>query len=302
MKPLWVSSLKCVVRDVSPKPPYAITPHLRRFSLPNHPTPAIVEGSTYRRLVNLGKGLVAVKAVVVREGWKPLIRFRVCSPKSLVEEGLRVAVSMFRTGFSYLEFLKAASKSPAIYGLALKYLGLRPIRTPSLYESLIESVVEQRVALKAALRTISSLVKDFSACLRVGGEPYYSEPLPVRVAGVSEDFIRGHGLTRVKARALREVALAEVEGRLPSVNEVTESPNAAVNELVKLYGVGRWTAEIAVAKVLPDFRVGPASDLAVRRGLSAIYGRELGEGEVREIASAYGEFTGLVMYLGSLER
>ena len=48
----------------------------------------------------------------------------------------------------------------------------------------------------------------------------------------------------------------------------------------------------AVAMVHPLFPLGPSSDLAVRRGLSTIMGRELGSSEVAEVLSELGDCAG----------
>ena len=47
------------------------------------------------------------------------------------------------------------------------------------------------------------------------------------------------------------------------------------------------------------FPLGPSSDLAARRGLSAIMGRELSSSEVAEVLSELGDYARLVMYLAA---
>jgi len=184
--------------------------------------------------------------------------------------------------------------------VAERYPGLRPGRQASLYEALVDSIVKQRVALKAALRLESRLVRAYGVSVGVGGRAFHSPPEPLRLAGASVDELRGLGLSRVKAEALREVARAELEGRLPSVREVESSgdPWEVAAELTRLRGVGPWTAELAVAQVHPLFPVGPRGDLAVRRGLRILLG-VTGEA-VDVIVRELGEYAGLAMYIAAL--
>ena len=58
----------------------------------------------------------------------------------------------------------------------------------------------------------------------IGNRVFYSYPEPARLASASLDGLRSLGLTRLKARALHEVAQAELENRLPSIEEAVEEP------------------------------------------------------------------------------
>ncbi len=267
-----------------PKPPYAVTRHFELFTLPGRPVPALYEGGTLRILL-AGR---PVEIRVEGEPWRPEVRVRAApGSRRLVEEYLRV-------GFDYSRFLEAASRFPRLRGLAERYVGLRPTRSLSLYEALVDSVVKQAISLRLALRIESRLVESYGGRVEAWGRVFYGYPEPRRLAGTSVKELRGHGLTRVKAAALRGIARAELEGRLPGLREVDEDPGAVVAELTRLYGVGRWTAQLVVAMASRGLTVGPEDDLAVRRGLSIA----LGGGSV-ELA-ALQEYAGLIMYLASL--
>ena len=100
----------------------------------------------------------------------------------------------------------------------------------------------------------------------------------------------------MKARGLVEVALAALEGRLPSTGEAVREPWGVVEELTRLYGVGPWTAGLAVAMVHPLFPVGPLGDLAVARGLERVLGRRV---EPSLVLRVLGEWAGLALYLAA---
>ena len=296
-------SRKLYVFNYNPTPPYMISRHFEQFTLPGEPSPTIYDYSTrsIRRLIALGEGFVPVRVFFEGEPWNPRISIEVYARGiNIARKAYDKILSMLRVDFNYNEFLEQLGSDENIYNLALKYVGLRPSRSLSLYGALIDSVVKQRISLKAALRITSRFIHRYGLVEEVDGLEYYDYPKPSRLVEAGIDELRAIGLTRIKARALREIALAEIEGRLPDTSRVLRDPLEALEELVEIPGIGRWTAELALAMVSKDFKIGPAGDLAVRRGLSKIYKRELSEREVRRILRRHEEFMGLIMYLASL--
>jgi len=292
---------------VEPIAPFLFTPHLGRFTLRGRPTPALWYGEEglLRLAVRVSRGFAGVEALFSGEPWRPAVKLVVyAESEGIAGEARRILASMIRSDFNYRNFLEAVGGiDDRLYNLALHYQGLRPGRCMSVYAALLDSVVKQRVALRIALAVYSRLVEKYGARLEVGSSTFHWHPLPERLAGAGDEELRRLGLTRVKARALREIALAELEGRLPSVSEVARDPEGVARELSMLYGVGPWTAQLAVAMVHPNFPLGPLSDLAVSRGLALVLG--LGEAEARSVARKILEllpdYGGLVLYLAAYE-
>ncbi len=250
--------------------------------------------------MRMEEGFVPVELRIRGEPWEPVVEARVYAVSSgKAGEAFARLLDVVRVWFRYADFLKVVKRWSCLYRLALAYPGLRPGRCLSLYEALVDVVVKQRVALRVALGIGARLVERYGAKVIIGDRVFYSYPEPASLAGASLDELRSLGLTRLKARALHEVAQAELENRLPNVEEAVDEPWEAARELQRLYGIGPWSAELAVAMVHPLFPLGPSSDLAVRRGLSAIMGRELGSSEVARVLSELGDYAGLVMYLAA---
>ena len=281
---------------LEPKPPYMFTKHLELFSIPGEPTPYFYdrERRECRVLVGLDRQIyVPTRCIFTGEPYNPLIECMVYTRRRYIERVKKTISDRFRINFDYKDFLEAVENNPKLKKLAVRNPGLRPGRYSSLYEALVDVVVKQRISLKLALKITSRLVKRYGYRMVAGGLEYYSHPLPENLAEASIDEIRRYGLTRVKARALRGIAEAELEGRLPSVREAVNDPWRVSAELTNLYGVGEWTAELAVAMVLPDFRIGPRTDLSVRRGLKRL-GIDL------DRYTGVDRYIGLIMYLASI--
>ena len=286
-----------------PVPPYVFTRHLERFTVPGEPSPGLFSGGAYRVLLRVpGVGYVAAEAVFRGEPWSPRVEAALWAPGGgAVEAAAEALMQHLRVYVDYNEFLRRLEPWPRLRRLAERYAGLRPGRCLGVYEALVDAVVKQRVALRSALRVQARLVERYGLCLERGGRLFCSYPVPERLASASIEELRSLGLTRLKAEALRGIAAAELEGRLPSPGEVARDPWGVAEELTRLRGVGRWTAELAAAMVHPFFPLGPFSDLAVRRGLAAVLGSEPGPGEVRRLVSDLGDYAGLLLYLAAYD-
>ncbi len=275
---------------IRPVLPFSITPHLSVFTLGDAPVPGVFRNSWFRVLVYQGGDYIPVGVSVSGEPWGTEIK---------VIGSLKLVRKMFRVNFDYCVFLQCLNGYPELKRLAEKFVGLRPTRSLSLYYALLEFVVRQRISLRAALRIQSRIVLSLGERRIFENHVYYGHPLPERL--LDPEKLRSYGLTRMKAVAMSEVARAELEGRLLSLREVEESPEAVVEELQRIKGVGPWTAKLAVAMVSESFRVGPASDLTVRRGISRILGIDPEGKKVRKALKDLREYAGLLMYLASLD-
>ena len=293
--------------SLEPIAPFQYTPHLERFTVEGRPTPFIwLRGKKLLRLaVRVNKEFTAVDAFFTGEPWSPRVQLVVHTEnrRDAVEARNKFA-AMIRSSLDYKHFIEAVrGVDKRLYRLASRYPGLRPGRCMSLYAALMDSVVKQRISLQIALRIYSRLVENYGAKVAVGDTTYYWHPLPEKLIEARVDELRGQGLTRVKARTLKEIAQAKLEERLPSIEEAIKDPDNTARELTRLYGVGPWTAQLAIAMVHPSFPLGPTSDLAVKRGLATIL--DVDEEKADSIAEKIREhipgYSGLVLYLAAYE-
>ncbi len=284
--------------------PYSFTPHLESFTVPREPTPYVYDAvtRTCRMLLSFQDNLrIPITISFQGEPWKPRIKIAVYTEaRARAEEAYRTMLQMTRAYMDYNEFIQAVGEWPELLQLAEKYPGLRPGRSLSLYEALIDSIIKQRIMLRTALRITARLVREYGVRVVVKELDYYSFPEPEKIVQAGIEEIRSLGLTRLKARALKEVAQAQVEGRIPDVREAEKEPWSVAEELTGIWGVGKWTAELAVAQVHPLFPIGPSSDLSVRRGFSIILG-DYSEKLIEKVYKNTKEYAGLVMYLLALE-
>ncbi|WP_170005614.1 DNA-3-methyladenine glycosylase family protein [Pseudopontixanthobacter vadosimaris] len=166
-----------------------------------------------------------------------------------------LSAEQLRTGMDAI-----ASREPAM-ARALAHAGYPPPRiSPRGYRTLLRTIVGQQVSVASAASVWAKLELELGA-----------EMNPDDLLSRDYDTLRACGLSRQKqgyARSLCElVARGEVDlEHLPADDE------AAIAELTRIKGIGRWSAEIYLlfAEGRPD--IWPAGDLAVMAGVGRILG------------------------------
>jgi DNA-3-methyladenine glycosylase II len=133
-------------------------------------------------------------------------------------------------------------------------------RTGSHFESLARTIAFQQLAGKAAEtiwgRTRALVDGPFS---------------PPAVLAVGEDLLRTAGLSRAKAKAMIDLADRVVMGDVKLATMSRRPEDEVVAELSRVWGIGRWTAEMFLMFQLGRLDVWPTGDLAVRAGFARIF-------------------------------
>jgi DNA-3-methyladenine glycosylase II len=151
--------------------------------------------------------------------------------------------------------------------------GLRMIRTPDLYEALIIAVVNQQLSVAAAESIRRKLYAALGDRLTRDAVTYLGCPPPRHLLTADTRTLRALGLSRQKARYVREVAERAAAGALdPGVFDDLDD-EAAIARLIEIPGVGRWTAEIVLMRGLGRIDVFPAGDLGLVIAAQRVLGR-----------------------------
>jgi DNA-3-methyladenine glycosylase II len=97
-------------------------------------------------------------------------------------------------------------------------------------------------------------------------------PTPDAVLAISNDALRGAGLSAAKAASIRDLAVRVDTGEVKLTRMGRLPDDEVVRELTLVRGIGRWTAEMFLMFQLGRPDVWPVDDLGVRKGYSLIYG------------------------------
>ncbi|MHB8733112.1 MAG: DNA-3-methyladenine glycosylase family protein [bacterium] len=169
---------------------------------------------------------------------------------------------------------------------------------PTLFEALVHTILGQQISATAANAHRAAFTRRFGRPFAFRGGTYWMFSAPGDVAGERLASLRRPGLSTAKAVAVRAVARAFDRGTVSDAALEALPPDAAIATLTALPGIGRWTAEWVLLRALRRFDVVPAGDLAVRKAVSWLAGREelLSEPEVRELAAPWTPYAGLVAF------
>ena len=98
------------------------------------------------------------------------------------------------------------------------------------------------------------------------------KPTPEGVLAMPVDRLRGAGLSGSKTASIRDLAQKVVDGEvhLDRIGRLTD--DQIVEELTRVRGIGRWTAEMFLMFQLGRLDVWPVDDLGVRKGYARLYG------------------------------
>ncbi len=173
-------------------------------------------------------------------------------------------------------FLRLAAATPLAL-LARRMRGLTLVGFASRWEGVVACLVSQQLSLSAALSIRNRLAQTFGqqACVTPQGLPLYTLPPPEEVAEMREEALRAVGLSRPKARHLRELARLMAEGEFPSEEEIRHLPRErAVERLRVLPGLGEWSANYLMVRAYGHPDGFPASDAGLLRNLMLALGME----------------------------
>ncbi len=122
---------------------------------------------------------------------------------------------------------------------------------PPGFETLVQIILEQQISLSAGRAAYARLERLAGAVT------------PERVGALTESDLRGAGLTRQKSAYVRGLALAIVAGEFDPDGLAALDDEDARAALIKLRGVGAWTADIYLLMALGRADVWPSGDLAL---------------------------------------
>jgi DNA-3-methyladenine glycosylase II len=111
---------------------------------------------------------------------------------------------------------------------------------------------------------------------------------PAIMAQASDETLRSAGLSRQKIGYARSLAGEVLSGRL-DLDKLPDDDEAAIEQLVRIKGIGRWSAEIYLLFAEGRRDVWPAGDLAVQIAMGRILGLsdKPTERQLRELAEAW---------------
>ena len=195
-------------------------------------------------------------------------------------------------------FAEMAAADSLLGPIAAGMRGLRPPRFPTVFEALVNAVACQQLSLAVGIQLLNRLAERHGRVASGAPDGPRAFPGPEQLAGVPPDVLRGHGFSLSKARTIVEIARAVVDGDLDLEALEQLDDAAAIEQLTRLHGIGRWSAEYVLLRGLGRLNVFPGDDVGAHNKLRRLLQIDtpLDYEAVRELVARWDPYAGLVYF------
>ena len=186
-------------------------------------------------------------------------------------------------------FYAMASKDRLLKDLIKKYHGYRIVGQPDLFESLVWAVLGQQINVQFAYTLKQRFVEKFGSKLLFRNDEYFLFPAPETVALLTDEHLLPLQFSRQKSKYT--VLIAEAfASRLISKEKLRGLSLIQAKELLmKIKGVGNWTANYALMKTFRYPDAFPLEDAGIHNAIKNLkkLDRKPTLDEVKKIVAKY---------------
>ncbi|WP_040851751.1 DNA-3-methyladenine glycosylase family protein [Planococcus antarcticus] len=165
------------------------------------------------------------------------------------------------------EFYAMAEMDPVLSKVVQQYYGLRIMGVPDLFEALVWAVMGQQINLTFAYTLKRRFVENFGESLIYEGERYWTFPTAEAIAVLTVADLRALQLTGRKAEYILGIASAMTKGDL-NKEQLLQEPDIE-RSLLKIRGIGAWSANYVMMKCLNSQSAFPLADVGLHNALKA---------------------------------
>ena len=256
------------------------------------------DGRVYRRALTLEGGTIELAAVQAETSAAPQLMVTLTGAQldQRAEEAARAALAhLLGLELDLSSFYRQAERDPLLRSLTRRFRGLKPPRFPTLFECLVNAIACQQLTITVGIRLLNRLAETYGTA---SGEGTRAFPLPAQLAGLAPEALNSLGFSRAKASSIVELAAGITAGTFDPAAVETLDDRAALAALMRLRGVGRWTAEYALLRGLGRLHVFPGDDVGARNNLARWLDRRrpLDYAGVQAAVRPWHPFAGLVYF------
>lgn len=195
-------------------------------------------------------------------------------------------------------FYRMASRDSKLHALAERFRGLKPVRFPTVFEALANAFACQQFTLAAGLQLLNRLARRGTVAVETDAGKAFGFPEPTDLLGLSPAAFRKLGFSRQKTRAFRELSRRILARDLDLEVLKTLSNKEAMDFLLTLRGVGRWTAEYVLLRGLRRLDIFPGDDVGAQNHLRKWLRRRkrMDYASVKKILQRWQPHAGLVYF------
>ena len=134
-------------------------------------------------------------------------------------------------------------------------------RNKNYFQVLCKAIVGQQISAKAAESINQRFQNLFTG----------NRPTPKKVRGLTEKQLREVGLSGQKVKYIKDLSEKFIDGTVRPHRMAHQDNEEIIQQLTRVYGIGRWTAEMFLIFSLNRMDVLPVGDLGLRAGVKLLY-------------------------------
>ena len=152
-------------------------------------------------------------------------------------------------------------KDAVMAGLIRRVGPFRLNRNRNYFQVLCKAIVGQQISTKAA----ESINRRFQNLFP------RNRPTPKKVQELAEQKLREVGLSGQKVKYMKDLSEKFIDRTIRPHSMAYQDNEEIIRQLIGVYGIGRWTAEMFLIFSLGRMDVLPVGDLGLRAGVKLIY-------------------------------
>ncbi|MDP6452993.1 MAG: hypothetical protein QF898_06765, partial [SAR202 cluster bacterium] len=261
----WMSSTS----TVRPEPPFDFDRTVRFATYDSRRYVAdVYQDGVHSRLLEVGGELALAQSRSLGTVEEPALEISVSGSQlsdDAVSAAREIMARMLGAGESLIPFYEMAGNDPMLAPLIAEFRGMRISQAASVFESLVMSVLGQQISSQVARVLRTGLVDAYGVSIESEGVSYSAFPRPQDIASRGVDDLRAIKFSARKAEYLVDIASQVASGELDLEGLRDASDDEIVEALVRLRGIGPWTAHWMLIRAFGRPDGFPHGDLALQR-------------------------------------
>jgi DNA-3-methyladenine glycosylase II len=257
------------------------------------------DGNAWRRVHELAEGVCEVQVTQAGPPENPILRV-FASGKELTGHA-KTPIKNLLTRMLGLDrdlsgFYHLTRNNRTMASLAERFRGVRLPRFPTLFEALVNGIACQQLSLTVGIILLNRLAENYGVRLSTPDGTAFGFPRPEKLAGADIAGLKRLGFSLQKAQALIELSNRVSKKAVDLSGLEAMSNEEAVEKLLELRGVGRWTADYALLRGMGRFMIFPAGDVGARNKLQAVLHirKPLDDERIRRRLRKWDSYAGLI--------
>ncbi|KMN39467.1 DNA-3-methyladenine glycosylase [Lysinibacillus sp. LK3] len=167
-------------------------------------------------------------------------------------------------------FYEMANTDPLLQIPAQKFYGLRVIGIPDLFEALCWGVLGQQINLAFAYSLKRQFVESFGGSIEWNGKKYWVFPPYERIAQLEPTDLAAIKMTVKKSEYIIGIARLMACGELSKEQLMKMNFKEAEKSLIKIRGIGPWTANYVLMRCLRFQTAFPIDDVGLINSIKTL--------------------------------